>query len=269
MRIVHIDTGKELRGGQRQLLRLARGLAARDHAQTIVCPEESGLEARARGEGHRVFALAAHDPGHIHGIFQMRQMLLAMPADILHAHDGRAQTLSWLASWGLKTRRVASRRVAFLIRKRAQQRFIYSRTCHAVIAVSRFVRGLLIESVTVGLDMTWRDRQTELKRQGLPWTVAKVFVDSAVVGPFIPISKMKDYLETSFSIEVDGRLRQSACGSEMILKPAEAIAYASQFFPLCPGDLIFTGTPAGVGDVHTGNVAILRFGKIHYSVIWE
>lgn len=146
MTIIHIDTGQELRGGQRQILRLARGLAERGHVQTIVCPEGSALEGRAAAAGHRVFSLPPHDLGHASGICQLRQGLLAEPAQILHAHDGRGQTLGWLASWGLRTRRVASRRVTFLPRTRARHRFIYTRTCHAVIAVSQFVRGLLIES---------------------------------------------------------------------------------------------------------------------------
>ena len=146
MRIVHIDTGYELRGGQRQLLRLARGLRERGHEQRLVCPEESELEARARAEGFRIFALLAQDWGHANGILQLRQQLLAEPADILHAHDGRAQTISWLASLGLPVRRVASRRVTFLPGTPARHRFIYARTCHAVIAVSEYIRNLVISA---------------------------------------------------------------------------------------------------------------------------
>jgi glycosyltransferase involved in cell wall biosynthesis len=146
MRIVHIDTGRELRGGQRQLLRLALGLRGRAHEQLVVCPEGAALEERARGEGLRVFALPAHDLGHANGILQLRQQLLAAPVNILHAHDGRGQTISWLASWGLDMRRVASRRVTFLPAARVRHRFIYGRTCHAVIAVSEHIRGLLLET---------------------------------------------------------------------------------------------------------------------------
>jgi glycosyltransferase involved in cell wall biosynthesis len=150
LRIVHLDTGQELRGGQRQLLRLARELRARGHEQLIVCPEGSVLEQRARAEAWRVFALPAHDPGHANGILQLRQRLLAEPAQILHAHDGRGQTLSWLASLGLPVRRVASRRVTFLPGAVARHRFIYTRTCHAVIAVSQYVRGLLLDAGVPG-----------------------------------------------------------------------------------------------------------------------
>jgi glycosyltransferase involved in cell wall biosynthesis len=143
MRILHIDTGRELRGGQRQLLRLARGLRVRRRDQMIVTPEGSELEECGRSEGFQVFALPAHDWGHANGILQLRQRLLAEPADILHAHDGRGQTISWLASLGLPVRRVASRRVTFLPGAPARHRFIYTRTCHAVIAVSEHIRSLL------------------------------------------------------------------------------------------------------------------------------
>ena len=146
LRVVHLDTGRELRGGQRQLLTLARGLHRQGYEQLVVCPEGSALETRARQEGFRVFALPPHDPGQANGILQLRQQLLAEPAQILHAHDGRGQTLAWLASLGLPVRRVASRRVTFLPASRARHRFIYRHTCHAVIAVSEYVRRLLVSS---------------------------------------------------------------------------------------------------------------------------
>lgn len=146
MKIVHLDTGLALRGGQRQLLRLAQGLRQRGHTQLVVCPEGSELEARAFRGGFSVFPLPAHDPAHAHGILQLRQHLLAFPCDILHAHDGRGQTLAWLASWGMPFRRVASRRVTFLPADRWTHRWKYALTCHAVIAVSDFIRQLLIQA---------------------------------------------------------------------------------------------------------------------------
>ncbi len=146
LRVVHIDTAHELRGGQRQLLLLAKELRERGHEQVVVCPEGSALEARAPGEGLRVFALPPHDAGHAHGILQLRQLLLAEPWQILHAHDGRGQTLAWLASLGMPVRRVATRRVTFLPQTRVRHRFMYGRTCHAVIAISEHVRQLLVTS---------------------------------------------------------------------------------------------------------------------------
>lgn len=145
MKIAHLDTGLELRGGQQQLLLLARGLRERGHGQLIVCPESSALEFRARQEGFRVFSLPAHDPARAHGILELRQLFLAEPFDILHAHDGRGQTISWLASLGMPVRRLASRRVTFLPSRLWMHRVKYTHTCHAVIAISNFVRQLLIE----------------------------------------------------------------------------------------------------------------------------
>jgi len=146
MRIVHVDTGSEMRGGQQQILLLARGLAERGHQQVLVCPDGSPLAARAGQEGFQVFGLPEHDPGRAHGIVQLRQFLIATAVDIVHAHDGRGQTIAWLTSLGLDLRRIASRRVTFLPRQRWTYRLKYSRTCDAVIAISECVRGLLLEA---------------------------------------------------------------------------------------------------------------------------
>jgi glycosyltransferase involved in cell wall biosynthesis len=146
MRILHVDTGPGLRGGQQQILLLARGLARRGHQQVVVCPDGVPLEARAKQEGFPVFSLPEHDPGRAHGIVQLRQFLLGTAVDILHAHDGHGQTIAWLASLGLDVRRVASRRVTFVPRQRWTYRLKYSHTCDAVIAISGCVRGLLLEA---------------------------------------------------------------------------------------------------------------------------
>ena len=148
--ILHLDTGRELRGGQRQLLLLARGLDGRGHRQWIVCREGSALEGRARAEGLRTFALPAHDPGALHGLVDVRQELRSTRFDILHAHDGRGQTLSALASLGLPVRRVATRRVVFAPRglgaRLRLQRLQYGYTCDAIIAISQFIRDLLVQA---------------------------------------------------------------------------------------------------------------------------
>jgi glycosyltransferase involved in cell wall biosynthesis len=146
LRIAHIDTGLSLRGGQRQLLMLAQGLRERGHEQVIVCQEGSGLEQRAQREDLRIFSLPAHDPGHAFGILLWRQQLKTWPPQILHAHDGRGQTLAWLASLGLPVRRVATRRVTFFPSDRWTYRLKYGQTCHAVIAVSENIRELSVQA---------------------------------------------------------------------------------------------------------------------------
>jgi len=145
-RIAHIDTGMSLRGGQRQMLMLAEGLRKRGHEQVIVCREGSDVETRAQRNGFPVFALPAHDPGHAFGILLWRQQLKTWAPQILHTHDGRGQTLAWLASLGMPTCRVASRRVTFFPSDGWTYRWKYTRTCHAVIAVSENIRELSVEA---------------------------------------------------------------------------------------------------------------------------
>jgi glycosyltransferase involved in cell wall biosynthesis len=142
LKIAHIDIGLSLRGGQRQLLRLARGLRQRGHQQIIICREEGELEACARREEFPYFSLPLRDPAHAHGILLLRQLLQVSPREILHAHDGHGQTVAWLASIGMRVRRVATRRVAFLPRERDHwtYRLKYAHTCDAVIAVSDCIR---------------------------------------------------------------------------------------------------------------------------------
>jgi glycosyltransferase involved in cell wall biosynthesis len=140
LRIVHVDTGLSLRGGQRQLLKLARRLRQRGHGQIIVCREQSELETCARAEEFPSFPLPLHDPAYAYGILQLRQHLQVAPCDILHAHDGRGQTVAWLASIGMRVRRVASRRVTFLPKHRWAHRLKYAHTCDAVVTVSDFIR---------------------------------------------------------------------------------------------------------------------------------
>ena len=127
----------------------------------------------------------------------------------------------------------------------------------------------LIGAVTMGLDMTLRERQANAKKNGLPWTTAKVFPDSAVIGPWQRVSEFPQYLTEKFSLAIDGQLRQEGFGRDMIYSPAECVAYISEFFPLQAGDVIFTGTPQGVGPVVAGNRGTLSWGTMRYSVNWK
>jgi glycosyltransferase involved in cell wall biosynthesis len=146
---VHLDTGREMRGGQRQLMLLARKLRERGHQQLIVCPEGCALAARLPGEGFEIFAL---QPGRgvVASLLGLRRRLVRGRFQVVHAHDGRGQTLSAFASLGLGVRRVATRRVTFMPqgvgRILAIHRLQYGPTCDAIIAVSGFVRDLLVRS---------------------------------------------------------------------------------------------------------------------------
>jgi len=174
LEIAHIDLGLSLRGGQRQLLQLARGLRQRGHEQIIICREEGDLEACARKEEFSCFSLPAHDPVHAHGILLLRQLLQVSPREILHAHDGHGQTVAWLASIGMRVRRVATRRVAFLPKERHHwtYRLKYAHTCDAVIAVSDCVRQGAI-------------------RCGVPHSKIEVIPDGVEIPPELPSTEAR------------------------------------------------------------------------------
>lgn len=126
-----------------------------------------------------------------------------------------------------------------------------------------------ISDVTLGLDMTLRARQSELKKQGHPWTTSKVFKDAAILGPWIPCNQFKHFMDTEFQLLIDGKLKQCAKGSEMMMQPVDLLVYISHFFPLKSGDIIYTGTPAGVSSINIGSTGEVLWGNHTYSVIWE
>ena len=103
--------------------------------------------------------------------------------------------------------------------------------------------------VTVGIDFTARDLQTKLRAQGLPWELSKAFDHSAVLGEFIPVDRVGDVNKIPFHLNINGTKVQQGNTSDMIFKVDEIIAYVSRFFTLKIGDLIYTGTPVGVGKV--------------------
>ncbi len=105
------------------------------------------------------------------------------------------------------------------------------------------------EQITVGLDFTARDLQQAQKVKGLPWEIAKAFDDSAVVGRFVPIPEERDVQDYRFELRKNGATVQQGHAADMLHSIDKVIAYASAFFTLNTGDLIFTGTPAGVGPI--------------------
>ena len=109
-------------------------------------------------------------------------------------------------------------------------------------------------SIGVGIDFTARDLQQKAKEKGLPWDIAKGFNGSAPISEtFLPLDKFKDLNNINFKLEVDGKLKQEGNTSLMLFKFDYIISYLSKFFTLRTGDLIFTGTPKGVGPVTIGN----------------
>jgi acylpyruvate hydrolase len=111
------------------------------------------------------------------------------------------------------------------------------------------------DAIGVGVDFTARDLQTRAKEKGLPWDIAKGFNGSAPISDkFLPISSFRDLKNINFSLQVDGLTKQEGNTSLMLFSFDYIILYLSRFFTLKTGDLIFTGTPKGVGPVKVGNV---------------
>jgi len=123
-----------------------------------------------------------------------------------------------------------------------------------------------IDGITIGLDMTLRSRQAQLKKAGHPWTTSKVFLDAAIIGPWI--QPYADFMQTKFSLSLDNHITQKAIGAEMMMKPVELLVYVSHFFPLCKGDLVFTGTPVGVKAISSETKAVLRWDDKAFFVEW-
>lgn len=105
----------------------------------------------------------------------------------------------------------------------------------------------------VGIDVTARDIQREAKSSGAPWTVAKGFDTFAPISAFVPPHRIPDPGAIAFALEVNGAVRQRGSSSDMLFTLAELITYLSSIFTLQPGDLIFTGTPSGVGPLKRGD----------------
>jgi 2-keto-4-pentenoate hydratase/2-oxohepta-3-ene-1,7-dioic acid hydratase in catechol pathway len=103
--------------------------------------------------------------------------------------------------------------------------------------------------VGLGIDFTARDLQAECKAKGLPWEIAKAFEGSAPLGRFLSKKDLGDLDNLSFRLDINGQTVQSGNSADLIFSFDRLIAYVSQFFPLKTGDLLFTGTPAGVGPV--------------------
>jgi len=109
------------------------------------------------------------------------------------------------------------------------------------------------DSIGLGIDFTARDIQSTLKAKGLPWEISKAFNQSAPVSGFIPVSGFPDPANLNFHLDVNGIRRQTGNTSLMLFSFTEILVFISTYFTIKPGDLIFTGTPAGVGKVEIGD----------------
>ena len=124
------------------------------------------------------------------------------------------------------------------------------RISHLGRSISERFAHRYYDEITVGIDFTARDLQKQLCAKGLPWDLCKGFDGSAVVGTFVPVSRFRSIQDLHFHLCINGNTVQQGHTADMLHHVDKLVSYISQFFTLKTGDLIFTGTPAGVGQVH-------------------
>ena len=146
-----------------------------------------------------------------------------------------------------------------------------------VIAIGKGGKDISLDSAVthvygyaLGLDMTRRDLQGEMKKMGRPWEIGKAFEKSAPMGPIIPASDLGHPVQGLIDLKVNGVLKQKGDLNQMIWKTADIISYLSTYYELAAGDLIMSGTPAGVGpivkgDIMTGSISCM--GELIVKVV--
>ncbi len=136
-----------------------------------------------------------------------------------------------------------------------------------VVKISKLGKGISPEfahryydEITAGIDITARDLQTRMSRERLPWEISKSFDGSAPVGEFIPVSSAGDINNLDFRLEINSKIVQKSNTSDLIFGIDKIISFVSKFFTLKTGDLIFTGTPSGVGPLRKNDNLVAYIG---------
>lgn len=119
--------------------------------------------------------------------------------------------------------------------------------------ISEKFAATYFEEIALGVDFTARDIQTKHKEKGLPWELAKAFDNSAPVSNFLPKAQFADLYNVNFKLDINGETRQQGNTKDLLFSFERIIAFVSQYITLKKGDLIFTGTPEGVGKVAVGD----------------
>ena len=145
--------------------------------------------------------------------------------------------------------------------------YMVSRTCRNVMEEDARVS---ITSWGVGIDFTLRDRQSEAKKAGGPWTMSKCFDGAAVFSEFVQPRRLFDPLDLQIKLTVNHELRQSASTKQMIFSPVNVLCYVSKFMTIDPGDIFMCGTPEGVREVVDGDLLkaeITDLPKLEFTVL--
>jgi 2-keto-4-pentenoate hydratase/2-oxohepta-3-ene-1,7-dioic acid hydratase in catechol pathway len=136
-----------------------------------------------------------------------------------------------------------------------------------VVRISKLGKGIeakyaprYYDELTLGIDITARDIQNRNSAAGLPWELSKCFDGAAPLGRFVPVSSVRDINNLDFRLEINDKIVQQGNTSDMIFSINEIVSYVSQFFTLKTGDLIFTGTPSGVGPLKKNDNLVAYLG---------
>lgn len=127
---------------------------------------------------------------------------------------------------------------------------IVVRICRLGKAIPARFAHRYYDAVTVGIDFTARELQAELRKKGLPWEMCKGFDGAAAIGEWVSVEKFRDVQALQFHLDINGKTVQEGRTSDMLFKVDEIIEYISKYFTLKTGDIIYTGTPVGVGPVN-------------------
>ncbi len=137
-----------------------------------------------------------------------------------------------------------------------------------VLKISKLGKGIsdkfaprYFDELTLGIDVTARDIQNSYSAEGLPWELSKCFDGAAPVGKFVKVDSIGDLKNLDFRLEINGKIVQQGNTSDMIFSFNEIVSYVSRFFTLKTGDLIFTGTPSGVGPLRKNDNLAAYLGE--------
>ena len=142
-----------------------------------------------------------------------------------------------------------SGRFILSIKEIAYETEIVIRICRLGKAIPARFAHRYYDAVTVGIDFTARDLQKQLREKGLPWEMCKGFDGAAAIGEWVPVDNFRDVQNLMFHLDINGKTVQEGCTSDMLFKMDEIIEYISKYFTLKTGDILYTGTPVGVGPV--------------------
>jgi acylpyruvate hydrolase len=138
-----------------------------------------------------------------------------------------------------------------------------------VIKISKLGKGIsakfahrYYDELTLGIDITARDLQNKFAAKGMPWELSKCFDGAAPLGKFVPVTSIKDIDNLDFRLEINNKVRQTGNTSDMIFGINVIVEYVSRFFTLKTGDLIFTGTPAGIGQLFKNDNLVAYLGDL-------